>query len=108
MRFPSGQPLWQNGHAALHAARALVGQLRVAAADQELLEGPVADALDRIGVGDAVPGELQEAAELPHYSPSPTRSGGAPTTSTASPANSSAPGAAWASSWAASSARTRL
>src|SRR5204863_10063584 len=51
-------------HAALHAARALRGQLGVRPADRELLE--VLRALLRVPVGHADAIDLQEGAELAH------------------------------------------
>ena len=95
-------------HAAVHAARALVLQLLRRALLQELLV--VLDALLRVAVGEVRAVDLEEAAELAHHSPSPSRVCGAPTTSTASPRNSSAVGASptVAASSAASSAMTRL
>ncbi len=58
-------------HAAVHAARALLAQLRDRAREQEL--AVVVDALGRVALGDAVPLDLQEAAELAHQPPvSPT------------------------------------
>src|SRR6185503_20441701 len=60
--------------AALHAARALRGELVVRATDEELLERPVAlDAPGRVVVDDARAVDLQEAAELTHRAP-PQRS----------------------------------
>jgi hypothetical protein len=55
------------GHAALHAARALCRELLVGAADDELLVGVLAaDALERVVVRDPDPLDLQKAAELAH------------------------------------------
>ena len=54
-------------HAAVHAARALRGELLVGALDDELLVGVLAaDALGRVVVGDPDALDLQEAAELAH------------------------------------------
>jgi hypothetical protein len=60
-------------NAALHAARALGGQLLVGARDQELAVGVVAlDALDRVVVGNADALDAQEGAQLTHR-PGPPR-----------------------------------
>ena len=55
------------GHAAVHAAPALRGELVVGALDDELLVGVLAaDALDRVVVWDPDALDLQEAAHLAH------------------------------------------
>ena len=64
------------GHAAVHAAGALLAQLRHRPREQEL--AVVVRALARVPLGDAVALDLQEAAELAHQAPvSPTASSGA-------------------------------
>ena len=64
MRFPSGQPLMAERHAALHAARALLAQLDERQRAHEL--AVVADALARRALRRLRARELLEAADLAH------------------------------------------
>ena len=117
-QVPERAAVVTEGHAAVHAAGALLAQLLHRANEQELLV--IVRALGRVPVGDPVALDLQEAAELAHQAGSSSGSPiawGAPTTSTApagrlartpvAPLPGACPVAARASS-SASSRSTRL
>src|SRR6476619_4065332 len=86
-------------HAAVHAARALVAQLGHRPRHEELVV--VVRTLAAVPVGNAVPLDLQEAAQLAHQAPAP------PTASSGRWAGTAPFAAAWAASASSSSVRSR-